>query len=87
MSEPIDRLKLTSDEVLTDVEKVRQLEQKRRALDPDDPTRGVVEAEAHQAATDLVDSTSAETDLAEEVTEDPPEDDRPMTWRSTPPRP
>ena len=84
MSEPIDKLKLTSDAVLTDVEKLRQLEQKRRAMDPDDPTRAVVDAEARRAATDLVNSASAETDLAEEVTEDPPEDNRPMRWRSTP---
>ena len=84
MSEPVEKLKLTSDAVLTDVEKVRQLEQKRRALDPDDPMRDVLDAEAQRAATDLVDSASAETDLAEAVTEDPPEDSRPMNWRSTP---
>ena len=81
MSEPIDKLKRTSDAVLTDAEKARQLEQKRRALEPDDPMRAVVAEEAQQAATDLVDSASAETDLAEEVTEDPPEDDSPMNWR------
>lgn len=87
MSEPIDKLKRTSDAVLTDAEKVRQLEQRRRALEPDDPTRAVVAEEAQQAATDLVESASAETDLAEDVAEDPPEDDRPMNWRSTPSRP
>ncbi len=87
MSEPIDKLKLTSDAVLTDVEKLAQLEQKRRALDPDDPMRALVDEEAQRAATDLVDSASAETMLAEEVTEDPPEDNRPMSWRSAPRRP
>ena len=81
MSEPIDKLKLTSDAVLTDAEKVRQLEQKRRALSPDDPARDVVAAEAQRAATDLLASASTEMDLAQEVTEDPPEDDRPMNWR------
>ena len=87
MSEPIDELKRTSDAVLTDVEKLHQLEQKRRAMDPDDPTRAAVDAEAQRTATDLVESTSAETDLAEEVAEDPPEDKRSMTWRNSPPRP
>jgi hypothetical protein len=87
VSEPADKMKLTSDAVLTDVEKLRQLEQKRRAMDPNDPARAVVGAEAQRTATDLVGSATAETELAEEVTEDPPEDDRPMRWRSTPPRP
>jgi hypothetical protein len=87
VSEPIDDLQRTSDAVLTDVEKLQQLEQKRRAMHPDDPTRATVDAEAQRTARDLVDSASAETDLAEKVTEDPPEDNRPMAWRNYPPQP
>ena len=44
-----------------------QLEKKRRALDPDDPMRALVDEEAQRAATGRS-IGSAETMLAEEVT-------------------
>jgi hypothetical protein len=57
----------TADSIRRDAERVKILEEQKRALDPTDPRVLLLSEQVEQLAARLQDKTAAEQDLAEEI--------------------
>lgn len=57
----------TADSIQRDAERVKNLEEQKRALDPTDPRVLLLSEQVEQLAIRLQDKTAAEQDLAEEI--------------------
>ena len=65
MSETEDDLRTTSDAVVSDVERLKALEEAKRDLEPEDPERLHISAEIAELGRHLEKATAAEFELAE----------------------
>ena len=66
MTDAGDDLRATSEDVAADAERLRQIEERKQALPPDDPELIELSAEAERIARRLVPKTVAQKELATE---------------------
>ncbi len=67
MTDAGDDLRATSEDVAADAERLRQIEERKQALPPDDPELIELSAEAERIARGLVPKTVAQKELATET--------------------
>ncbi len=70
MTDAGDDLRATSEDVAADAERLRQIEERKQALPPDDPELIELSAEAERIARGLVPKTVAQKELATETVTD-----------------
>ena len=67
MSDPVNDLRATSDAVLSDAERVTELETTKRSLDPADPEVDRLSREIEDLARHLSHKATAERELSDEI--------------------
>ena len=72
MTDAGDDLRSTSEDVVADAVRLRQIEERKQALAPDDPELLELSAEAERIARGLVPKTVAQSELAAETVADGP---------------
>jgi hypothetical protein len=70
VTEADDDLRATSEDVVADAERLREIEERKQSLPPDDPELLTLSEEAERIARRLVPKTVAEKELAAESVAD-----------------
>ena len=67
MPDPREDFRATADSIRRDADRVKILEEQKRALDPTDPRVLILSEQVEQLAAGLQDKAAAEQELAEEI--------------------
>ncbi|HET8784170.1 MAG TPA: hypothetical protein VFM38_00930 [Candidatus Limnocylindrales bacterium] len=70
MTEPMDDLRATADDLAADAERLREIELQKASMAPDDPALVDLAAEAEHLSASMASKATAQRELAEEVAED-----------------
>ena len=70
MTDALDDLRATADDLAADADRLRQIEERKASMAPDDPALLELASEAERLSKRMASKASAERELAETVAED-----------------